>query len=191
LDLVGNRHALNHEQRHFLQRGVFSPLESETRRAKLLAFKDLAANPVALDGYNILITLESALKGRPLLIADDGVVRDISGVSSGHRITDITQQAMNQTAATLQEAQPEKVFVLFLLSMSKSGEIASAFGRLLWEMKVDADCRTERSVEKIMPQLAPIIVTANSAIMDRSQKVFDLAGFIIVEKMKLKIPQLR
>jgi hypothetical protein len=41
-----------------------------------------------------------------------------------------------------------------------------------------------------LPHLAEIVITADSAIMDRSQKVFDLSGFIILEKVKRTIPRL-
>jgi hypothetical protein len=190
LELVGNRHALGRDQRHILHRGIFSPLESGIRRAKLVSFQELRGNSIALDGYNVIVTLESALMGRPLLIADDRVVRDIAGISSGHRVDEITGQAMNQVAETLREARVERVTALFLSSMSKSGELAFEFGRLLKDMGLDACSRTERAVEKMLPRLGGIVVTASSTIIDRSQKVFDLAGFIIVERMNRKIPHL-
>jgi hypothetical protein len=190
LDLVGNRHNLNRNQRQILHRGVFSPREAEARRAKLVSFPDLSGAPVALDGYNVIITLESSVRGRPLLMADDGVARDIAGISSSHRADEITLQVMNRVTEILEEAQVAKVTALFLSSMSKSGELAAEFGKRLMARKIEGDCRTEKAVERVLPHLAEIAITANSAIMDRSQKVFDLAGFIIVEKMKRKISRL-
>ena len=37
---------------------------------------------LGIDGYNVLVTLESALDEKLLILADDGLVRDITGKSS-------------------------------------------------------------------------------------------------------------
>jgi len=187
LDLVGNRHNLNRNQRQVLHRGVFSPREAETRRAKLVSFEDLSGVPVALDGYNVIITVESSVRGRSLIMADDDVVRDIAGVSSSHRADEITFRVMDCVTEILQEARVAKVMALFLSSMSKSGELASELGRRMAERKIEGESRTEKAVERVIPHLAEIVITANSAIMDRSKKIFDLAGFIITEKMNKKL----
>jgi hypothetical protein len=190
LDLVGNRHDLNRHQRRILHRGVCSPLEAETRRARLVSFSDLSGASVAIDGYNVIITLESAVKERTLLLADDGVVRDIAGISSSYRAAEVTFRMMGCIAETLLEAKVAKVAALFLSSMSKSGELASEFGKILKAKGMEGESKIEKAVERILPRLAEIVMTANSAIMDQAQKVFDLAGFIITKKMNKNILRL-
>ena len=81
LDLVGNRYGLDHTARQLLHRGVFAPELAGARRAKLRRLRDLPGRPLALDGHNVLITLECAGRGLPLVAADDGFIRDVGEIS--------------------------------------------------------------------------------------------------------------
>ncbi len=81
LALVGNRYNLPRAARQLLHRGVFAGEVSRSRKKKLRRLADLAGQPLALDGHNVLITLESAIKGRELVAADDGFIRDVAQIS--------------------------------------------------------------------------------------------------------------
>ena len=85
LGLVGNRYRLDDTARRLLHRGVFAPEVAAARRAKLRRLPDLPGQPLALDGHNVLITLECALRKLPLVAADDGWVRDVGEVSRAFR----------------------------------------------------------------------------------------------------------
>jgi hypothetical protein len=90
LTLVGNRYHLDHTARQLLHRGGFAPEIAAARRAKLRRLADLPGMPLALDGHNVLITLECALKGLPLVAADDGFIRDVGQVSRGFKVSPAT-----------------------------------------------------------------------------------------------------
>ena len=81
LDLVGNRYGLDEIARQLLHRGVFAPEVAAARRAKLRLLRDVPGRPLALDGHNVLITLECAGRGLPLVAADDGFIRDVGEIS--------------------------------------------------------------------------------------------------------------
>jgi hypothetical protein len=85
LTLVGNRYDLPFGQREMLRRSVVSRNIAEDRGKKLLSIEELEGRTLAVDGFNVLITLEGVLEGRPLVLADDGVVRDIARLSSAYR----------------------------------------------------------------------------------------------------------
>ena len=87
LEIVGNRYGLAFDERHLLHRGVFSDADSESRSKKIISIKAIKNKDLAIDGYNVLITVESGLSGRPLIHADDGFVRDISGLSASFKKT--------------------------------------------------------------------------------------------------------
>ena len=187
LELVGNRHDLNRDQRHLMRRALFAPPAARARRAKLIPFADLAGRTLALDAYNVLITLESGLAGRCLIMADDGVVRDMALLSSSYRPGENTGRAMNLMARTLKLANVKNTVGLFLSSMSKSGELAASFREVLKRAGVDGECRTERAVEPALPLLGDVVATANSAIMERADRVFDLAGYIIARELDIRV----
>ena len=87
LGLVGNRYGLDETARQLLHRGVFAPEVAAARRAKLRRLRELPGQPLALDGHNVLITLECALRKLPLVAADDGWVRDVGEVSRAFKVS--------------------------------------------------------------------------------------------------------
>ena len=91
---------------------------------------------------------------------------------------------------TLLEARVEEATVMLLSSMSKSGELAADLRKIFEKSGLKGSCRVESAVERKLPLVSEIVATANSAIMDRSRKVFDLAGYIIREKLKKPTPRL-
>ena len=60
LGLVGNRYGLDEIGRRLLHRGVFAPVLAHARRDKLRLLREAPGRPLALDGHNVLITLECA-----------------------------------------------------------------------------------------------------------------------------------
>ena len=69
--------------------GGSSPRRSRrARRAKLRLLRDLPGQPLALDGHNVLITLECAARNLPLVAADDGFIRDVGEVSRAFKVSD-------------------------------------------------------------------------------------------------------
>ena len=187
LQLVGNRYALDRQQRHLMKRAVFSPLQAKRRSAKLISFSELAGKNLVLDAYNIIITIESGLQDRQLVVADDGVVRDIAGVSAGFRPSENTQAAIQLVADALKQARIKSVKAFFKSSMSKSGDLCSFFDTMLAQQGISSAGRTERSIETAIPGEKGVVITAHSGIMDRAELLFDLAGYIIRGYLKKEV----
>ncbi|WP_297501032.1 DUF434 domain-containing protein, partial [Thermococcus sp.] len=76
LSFVANHYRLTAEERHLLARCVFPDSWMEEVRRKLLKPGELKGKTLAIDGFNVLITLESLLGGRAIL-CEDGLVRDL------------------------------------------------------------------------------------------------------------------
>ncbi|MFQ6039052.1 MAG: DUF434 domain-containing protein [Candidatus Aminicenantales bacterium] len=179
LELVGNRYGLRKSGRDLLHRGVFGPEEGANRRRKLVRVEDVAGVELAVDGHNVLITVEAALSRKPLVAADDGFVRDISGVSSGYRMRDVTLRAVDLMMETLREMRPRCVVFLFDAPISRSGRLASYVEDCLKEAGVAGEARAVRVPERVLMGHRGIVATSDSAIVDRVEKAVDLAGHVI------------
>src|SRR5512147_240346 len=105
LEIVGNRYDLSFDQRHLLHRGIFSDSDARIRIKKKIPLQKLPNKRLAIDGYNVLITVEAALFGRPLILSNDGFIRDISGLSSNFKKTDRTNEAIRLILNVLKEAK--------------------------------------------------------------------------------------
>ena len=182
LTLVGNRHNLPAPEREILRRGVVAPKVAEVRRAKLMTLGELEGLRLAVDGHNQLITLESALRGGPLLIADDGLVRDIARAAAGYRLGEVSRKALGLLIEALAGAAPESVLFLFDAPISRSGELAALVRQALAEAGLTGDARTAAYPEVELERHEGPVATADGALIDRCARVIDLAGQIISER---------
>jgi hypothetical protein len=186
LELVGNRYALTFDERHLLHRGVFSDSDSKSRRKKIIPVTDIKNKDLAVDGHNILITIEAALSGRPLVLADDGFVRDISGLSGSFKQSKTTEKAIQLITNVLKKWKPHKTLFLLDAPISMSGKLAQEFRNKLKREYLPGDALAVKVPEKILIGFPGVISTSDTAIIDQSRKILDLAGYIIREKIRRK-----
>jgi hypothetical protein len=191
LQLVGNRYNLDRNCRHLLRRGVFPHALVEERRNKQVSLKELKGTGLAIDGHNCIITLESALKGKPILLADDGFVRDISGVSCGYRQTKETHEALTLIMDLLVKTGPREIIFLFDAPISGSGNLAAKIRGLMRERGIQGAASAVKVPERIMAEYEGIIASSDTAVIDQAKRVFDLAGYLIQGKVGTPLIDLR
>jgi hypothetical protein len=188
LELVGNRYGLTFDERHLLHRGVFSDSDSRSRRKKRISVKEVQGRDLAIDGHNVLITIEAGLSGRPLIFGDDGFIRDISGLSGSFKKTETTEKAIQLVIHALKNMKPRQTLFLFDAPISMSGKLAQEVRGLLKKENLPGDAMAVKVPEKILIGFPGMIATSDTAIIDQSKKVLDLAGFILRKKTKLPSP---
>ncbi len=186
LELVGNRYELPSDERHLLHRGVFSDPDSESRRNKRASVGDVRGRDLAIDGHNVIITIEAGLSGRPLVLGDDGFIRDISGLSGSFKKTETTEKAIRLIIDAMKQIRPHRTLLLFDAPISKSGELAEEVRNYLRKKNLPADAMAVKVPEKILIGFPGVVATSDTAIIDRSKKVLDLAGYILMKKIGLR-----
>ncbi len=179
LEIVGNRYGLTFDERHLLHRGVFSDADSEARQDKIISPKGIRNKDLAIDGHNVLITVEAGLADRPLVLADDGFVRDISGLSASFKETEMTDKAIQLIVAFLKKWKPRHTLFLFDAPISKSGILAQELRAFLEKEGLPGDALAVKVPEKTLIGFQGVIATSDTAIIDRSEKVIDMAGNIV------------
>jgi hypothetical protein len=186
LSLVGNRYNLDRDHRHLLRRGVFASSVVEQRKNKKVSLDEIKGKAMAIDGHNCLITLESALKAKAILLADDAFIRDISGVSGTYRESPETRQALDLIIDLLIAAAPAEVLFLLDSPISGSGKLAARIRDLMAERGLSGDAQAVKVPERVMVGYRGIIATSDTALIDQSEQVFDLAGHLIKEQLKIE-----
>ena len=76
---VSDHYRLPEEERFVLARVVVTCKITGIRRKKALSLDEIKGRALWVDGYNVVITTESLLKGLPVYQCDDGVLRDAQG----------------------------------------------------------------------------------------------------------------
>jgi hypothetical protein len=186
LELIGNRYGLSYDQRHLLHRGVFSDGDAKARKGKKIPLRALHDQDLAIDGHNVLITIEAALSGRPLILSNEGFIRDISGLSGDFRKTGATERALCLVLDLLKKVKPRYTLVLFDAPISKSGLLAREVRERMRREGLPGDAQALKVPEKMLVDFRGIVATSDTAIIDSSKAVFDLAGHLVKNRIKPK-----
>src|SRR5690606_36397710 len=83
LALVGDRHQLAARQREAVRRSACTERARASRSRREVAVAD--ASRIGIDGFNLVITIESALAGGVVLVGRDGAYRDLARVHGSYR----------------------------------------------------------------------------------------------------------
>lgn len=193
LELVGNRYTLTSVERDLLHRGVFSDTDARSRKEKRISINKICNQNLGIDGHNVLITIEAGLSGRPLVLGDDGFMRDISGLSGNFKRSEITEKALSLITQTIKRLKPRYTLILFDAPISMSGRLAQEVKRSLDKEEISGDAMAVKVPEKILIGFPGVIATSDTAIIDQSKKVFDLAGYILkqigITKSMIQFPK--
>jgi hypothetical protein len=183
LDLVGNRYGLDETGRRLLHRGVFAPDTAAARRAKLRRLRDLPGQPLALDGHNVLITLECAARHLPLVAADDGFIRDVGEISRAFKVSDATDRALILLADYLAGNGAGAIQVFYDAPLSLSGELARRTREIFASRGLAVKAAAVPVPERELAAFPGPIATSDTALIDGHPVIVDLAGEIITRKL--------
>jgi hypothetical protein len=192
LKLVGDRWRLGSLERNCLFRAVFAEEDCHLRRGKLLGSHAVAGRSLGVDWYNVLITVESYLKGLPVFLADDGLMRDSSGVHGSYRAGKVTGPAVAAILATLGLLGLERLGLFLDSPISYSGAMAEELregiaARLAVPFTVDLS----PSADYPLKSFDGVVATSDSSVIDREgvREVLDLARFVLESAYQARIPE--
>lgn len=190
ITFVGNHYRLDELERHILTRVV----HCRNHSAKM---KETAAGThIVVDGYNVLITVETALSGGEVYLCDDGLVRDTRGVFSRYQTGEMTLPAIHAIIDALENEKPARVTVIFDAQMKYSDKLkdmlASEFAKrnLKWNVltsrHADFDIKElAKGVENIIPAGVGdsiVVATGDSAIIDVVPELIDIPAIVCKKK---------
>ena len=179
LELVGNRHGLRARQRTAVLRCVCSDAQLERRRAHRIELDAVAGRPLALDGFNVLIVVESALAGGVLLRGRDRFLRDMASVHGSYRRAEQTLTASVAIGERLAALAPSSVTWLLDRPVSNSGRLAAALAELAaergWPWTIELDYHPDRR----LAGFEGVVATGDAWILDHAAQIVDLADAVI------------
>lgn len=188
--VVGDRYRLTKEERNLLLRCVYARAEAEAHRRKLLTPGEVRGRTLAVDGYNVLITVESWLRGRAVIACDDGLARDVSGVYGKHRFEKgITDAALEAIFTSLEKLSPSNVEFIFDSMVSFSGRLCAYINRRAQHSEQRIRAKTSRAPDaELLNRSGEVVCTSDMAVIERARHVFDLAGYVIPQEKLVRLP---
>ncbi|MBN1699043.1 MAG: DUF434 domain-containing protein [Spirochaetales bacterium] len=191
LKLVGDRYRLTRLQRNCLFRGVIQDEVAATRKKKMIRHEAVKARPLGIDWYNVLITIESYLKGFPVFISDDGVVRDSSGIHGSYRPTKITERAISEIFSVFTVLLPGRLDLYIDAPVSHSGEMARDLrGYCKARFHFPISIEVVPSADYPLKNYTGIVISSDSIVLDHAESVFDLVRHVLATRFEFTPPGL-
>lgn len=179
LALIGNRYKLNVRQQKAVQGMAASYEQVLKRKERSLRPGELENLEVVIDGFNVLILLESFLSGAYLFKGVDGFYRDLSSVHGSYKKVSQTAGAIELTGEFYEKTKIKSLHWYFDKPVSNSGklkQLLEAFaGQKGYDWKVSLTFQTDADIVNE----ARIAISSDAWILDNSEKNFNLIGYVI------------
>ena len=183
LKLVGDRFSLTERQRLAVMRSACSDQQLASRSERRVKLKDLPGQAIAIDGYNILITIEAAMSGGLIFKGRDGCFRDLASIHGTYRKVTETIPALKLIGDYLQDTGVAKALCLLDSPVSNSGRLKTLIGELArendWNWKVELLLSPDAELKKT----DVIVASSDSVILDGCRRWVNLAAEIIKKKL--------
>jgi hypothetical protein len=179
LKLVGDKFNLTQRQRLAVMRSVCSDEQVAVRQNKRVEVAQLAAQPLVIDGYNLLITVEAAMSGGFVFIGRDGCFRDLAGIHGTYRKVSETIPAIELIGRFLERAGISNVLWLLDSPVSNSGRLKTLMNELARENEWPWTVELVVSPDAVLVKAEQIIATSDSVVLDKCGRWINLARSII------------
>jgi hypothetical protein len=183
LKLVGDRFSLTQRQRLAAMRSSCSDPQRQSRLARCVPLEELAGQPIAIDGYNLLITLEAALSGGLIFRGRDGCFRDLASIHGTYRKVEETVPAVKLIGEFLREIRIASALWLLDSPVSNSGRLKTLIGQLAHEENWPWEIRLTISPDAELSRMDTIVVSTDSVVLDACRKWTNLAAAIITARL--------
>lgn len=170
LKIVGDRYRLQVRQRLAVARSACSDQARDHRMARQVRISE----PLLIDGFNCLITVEAALAGGLIIRGRDGAFRDLASVHGSYARSAVTSGAIDAIRKTLEGLS--KITWLLDRPVSNSGRL----GQLLqehWTVELvnSPDAQLVRS--------DAVVASSDSWVIDRCRRWVDLPAAVIAAQV--------
>ena len=181
-DLVGNRYRLKPRQIQALRGASASIQQLDNRQLKHVDISDLKDKTVYLDGFNVLILLESLLSEAYVFEGLDGCIRDLSGVHGTYKRVNQTLRAVELVASFYRKNQIHQLVWIFDKPVSNSGRIKQIVLEFAEEHHLNWEADLQYNPDKFLAESSAIVISSDAWILDHCKEWFNLIGYLITEE---------
>lgn len=181
LALVGNRYRLNARQQQAIRGMSASQQQIENRKAKEIESQNLEGKEICIDGFNVLILLESILSNAYVFQGQDGFIRDLSSVYGTYKKVKQTSQAIEMMADFFRKEKIKKALWLFDKPVSNSGRLKQMIEETASAHHLNWEVQLINNPDKLMAENDSIAVTSDAWILDHASSNFNLMKYMLFQ----------
>jgi len=179
LKLVGDRFSLTVRQRRAVMRSACTDQQLSSRRARMVPLGQLRLSSLAIDAYNLLITVEAALSGAPLFKGRDGCLRDLAGVHGTYRTVEETVPAFELIGRFVEGQGLSKVLWLLDSPVSNSGRLRTLIHQTGRAHSWPWQSELSLSPDAQLIQASGVVASTDSVVLDACPQWVNLAYEIV------------
>jgi hypothetical protein len=183
LKLVGDRYALTARQRVAVMRCACSDEALRRRREHQVSADAVAGQMLAIDGYNVLTTVEAALAGGVVIVGRDGAWRDMASMHGTYRKVEETVPALELTGEVLAGLGVVRVVWYLDSPVSNSGRLKGVITQVAHEHGWEWTVQVVQDPDAELIAAGEIVATADSVILDGCGRWFGLADEVVARRV--------
>lgn len=181
LELVGTRYSLNQHERSMLFRGITTIEKASIRNKRLVDPEKVRGEILHIDLYNALFTIAAYLRGYPVYLALDGLLRD---ASESHGCSDWIEQLDKGLELKLQyfiETKPARVIFYLDNLLEHCRKVVEKIHQHCKRTGMDHEIILHDSPDHLLENATVgLLASSDSTIIDRSElPVLDLPRAIL------------
>lgn len=183
LKLVCDKFSLTARQRLAVMRCSCSDQQLSTRKQSEVSIADMAGQSLAVDGYNVLITIESAMSGGLIFRGRDGSFKDLASIHGTYRKVTETIPAVELIGGFLREIGVGEVLWLLDSPVSNSGRLKMLIGELAGKNKWNWEIKLLTSPDHELKKTEAIVASTDGVVLDGCKRWVNLAAAIIQREL--------
>jgi hypothetical protein len=181
--LVGDRFALTVRQRTALQRATVGDAVRDRRLEGRVELGAARGRTLLVDGYNVLLSVESALGGGIVLGARDRTFRDLASMKGHYKRVDETRAALELLGGYLGELGCARVDWFLDRPISNSGRLRKLMLGIAAERGWPWTVGLAASPDRVLAAGGELVATADGWILDQGVRWLNLARRVIEDRV--------
>jgi hypothetical protein len=153
------------------------------RAERMIPLDLLRGRAVAIDGYNVLTTVEAALAGGVVLAARDGTYRDIAAMHGSYRKVEETVPALELIGRTLAQCAVERCAWYLDQPVSNSGRLKTIMAESAQRNGWKWDVQIVMNPDAVLCESNDVVASADSVILDACVAWVNLAREVVTRKV--------
>ena len=175
VSLCGNRYRLNARQQKALRGMSVSQDDILERVNKQCNPINLTNKKVDIDGFNLLILLETAYSGGYIFKGSDGAYRDLSGVHGSYKRVKKTKEVLNIVGQYLVSLNTDLVTWYFDTPVSNSGRLKNLLFEVAEETGFNWNIELVYNPDKALADSDHIVISSDAFVLNECKFWFNLA----------------
>jgi len=177
--LVGDRYNLAARQLLAVSRCACSDADRELRLEQRVSTDDVAYEPVWIDGYNVLTSIEAALSHGVILKARDGCFRDMASMHGSYRKVQETVPAIQMLGKAIAGWEAGPCTWLLDRPVSNSGRLKGILIEQAQQHGWDWQVELVADPDPILSASEHIVVSADSQIINQASRHLNLVRIVL------------